>query len=102
MSASNGGHKAAKQNREKRRVQKAIRHATKRGASQLRIAGMKAHLSAVMAGTRPPVNYDKAARREALEKLLKKKREQQSMAANPGLPKLVSHLQEAVSAANGA
>lgn len=94
--------KTAKQNREKRRVQKAIRHATKRGASALRIAGMKAHLSAVMAGTRPPVNYDKATRREANQKLVENKRKQQFMAANPVLSRLVSDLQEAVSAAKGA
>ena len=93
--------KDAKQNREKRRVQKAIRHATKRGASALRIAGMKAHLSAVMAGTRPPVNYDKAARRAAHQKIVEDKRKQQPFAANPVLSRLASDLHELVSTAKG-
>lgn len=94
--------KTIKQNREKRRVQKAIRHATKRGASALRIAGMKAHLSAVMAGTRPPINFDKAARRAAHQKIVEDKRKQQPSAANLVLSGFASDLRELISAAKGA
>ena len=55
--------KLSRQNREIRRVRKAIKHGDKRKLSVTRMEGMRKHLATVLAGRKYEVNEAKALRR---------------------------------------
>jgi len=55
----------ARKNQQIRRARKALRHAEKRKAGEIRIARIKAHIAAVEAGKAPGPNFDRKNRREA-------------------------------------
>ena len=66
--------KLSRQNREIRRVRKAIKHGLKRGLSKIRMEGMNGHLATVLAGRKYEVNEAKALRRAEHKKLVEAKR----------------------------
>ena len=73
----------ARKNQQIRRARKALRHAEKRKASEIRIARIKAHIAAVEAGKAPGPNFDRKSRRDAALAAAEKSKEARRAAQAP-------------------
>ena len=73
----------ARKNQQIRRARKALRHAEKRKASEIRIARIKAHIAAVEAGKAPGPNFDRKSRRDAARAAAEKSKEARRAAQAP-------------------